>query len=196
MSPTRIAIDIDEVLCPFLDTMTRWKYPKFRAPKKHPYHYGKLFGISKKESKKMVDHFYFTHDFAQMKPFPESQVHLRHMMGQGYELYAVTGRQRLATEVTEEWLQKYYPNVFRDVILTDSFTDYEIKKSQVCLKLGCSIIVDDSYTTCMDCLENGVHPIHFIGDPLYPWCEWGEWSEKDWLGVYNNVTSTSPPLDQ
>lgn len=193
MPPVKIAVDIDEVLCPFLDTMTRWKYPKFKAPPRHPYNYSELFRISRKKSKNMVDHFYFTHDFAQMKPFPESQVHLRNLYGLGYELYAVTGRQRLAQEATEDWLLEHYPHVFTDVILTDSFTPWEIKKSHVCLKLGCDIIIDDSYSTCMNCLEHGVHPINYIGDPVYPWCDMGEWAEKDWKGVFNNIKTNAPP---
>jgi len=79
MLVNRVAVDIDEVLCPFLDTMSKWKYPNFKAPQRHPYHYAKLFGISRQESKKMVDSFYFSYDFKNMKPFPESQVHLRQL---------------------------------------------------------------------------------------------------------------------
>jgi len=105
-------------------------------------------------------------------------------------LYEVTGRQRLAQDVTEEWLDKHYPNIFKDVILTNSFTPWEIQKSHMCNVLGIDIIVDDSHQTCMNCLEHGIHPINYIGDPVYPWCHVGEYSEKNWKGVHDNIRLT------
>lgn len=194
MNPVRIAVDIDEVLCPFVKTMARWKYPRSppTVPAKHPYHYATMFGISQQESKKMVDSFYFSKDFKKMKPFPESQVHLRHLRNCGYDLYCVTGRQNLARDNTENWLLEHYPGVFRDLILTNSFTDREIKKSAVCESLSLNMIIDDSYDTCMECMESGVHPINYIGDPVYPWCQVNEHSEKTWKGVYENILTNTP----
>lgn len=193
MPPVRIAVDIDEVLCPFVRTMTRWKYPKGppQVPPTKAYNYSQMFGISSKESKRMVYGFYFSRDFRDMKPFPESQVHLRHLAACGYDLYCVTGRQKLAREKTEEWLQEHYPDVFRDLILTNSFTHRETKKSTVCESLALDMIIDDSYDTCMECMEQGVHPINFIGNPVYPWCQVNEHSEKTWKGVYENVLNNS-----
>ena len=194
MPPVRIAVDIDEVLCPFVRTMTRWRYPQGPppVPPKHPYNYANMFGITPKESKKMVDSFYFSQDFRDMKPFPESQVHLRRLKGCGYDLYCVTGRQQLARNRTEDWIREHYPGVFRDLILTNSFTPREIKKSDVCESLKVDMIVDDSYFTCVDCMENGIHPINFIGDPVYPWCDVNEHSEQTWTDVYENILLNTP----
>ena len=194
-APYKIAVDVDEVLCPFVRTMTRWRYPRGapQVPPKHPYNYSKMFGISPTESKKMVDSFYFSDEFLNMRPFPESQVHLRHLSNCGYDLYCVTGRQNIARNQTEEWLQLHYPGVFRDLILTNSFTPREIKKSAVCESLSVDAIIDDSYDTCIECMEQGgVHPINFIGDPVYPWCEVNEHSEKTWKDVYENIINNTP----
>lgn len=194
MPPVKIAVDIDEVLCPFLSTMTKWKYPKFKSPAKHPYNYSKLFGISRAESKKMVDQFYFTHDFKNMKPFPESQVFLRMLKNNDFVIYAVTGRQSLVRSGTQEWLYEHYPGIFKDVYLTNSFTPWEIDKSLICSKLRVSSIVDDNYDTCIQCLENGITPINYIGDPVYPWCNEGEYSEKTWKGVYSRLVSDNSTI--
>jgi len=194
MPPVRIAVDIDEVLCPFVRTMTHWKYPRGppSVPPAKAYNYSQMFGIDSHESKRMVYGFYLSQEFRDMKPFPQSQVHLHCLDACGYSLYCVTGRQSLAREKTEEWLQKHYPDVFRDLIFTNSFTPREIKKSSVCESLSIDMIVDDSYDTCMECMEQGVHPIHFIGDPVYPWCQMNEYAEKTWNGVYENIlTNTS-----
>lgn len=194
MPPVRIAVDVDEVLCSFVKTMARWKYPKGAppVPPKHPYNYATMFGITPQESKKMVDSFYFSEDFKRIQPFPESQVHLRYLMTCGYDLYCVTGRQNIAREQTEDWLNHHYPGLFKDLILTNSFTPREIKKSAVCDSLSLGMIIDDSYDTCMECMEHGVHSINFIGDPVYPWCKVNEHSEKTWNGVYENILSNTP----
>ena len=194
MPPVRIAVDIDEVLCPFVRTMSRWKYPRGAppVPPRHPYNYSQMFGITPLESKKMVDSFYFSKEFRDMRPFPETQVHLRHLAGCGYELYCVTGRQSLARDPTEEWIRTHYPGVFKDLILTNSFTPREVKKSTVCTGLSLGMIIDDSYDTCVECMEQGVHAINFIGDPVYTWCRVNEYSEKTWGGVYENIVSNSP----
>jgi len=146
-----------------------------------------MFNISETESKKMVNEFYFSKDFKEMKPFPESQVYLRHLRNCGYDLYCVTGRQSLARDVTEEWISEYFPNVFRDLILTNSYTPREVKKSEVCKSLAVDMIIDDIYETCMECIDDRIHPIHFIGDPVYPWCTPNEWSEKNWNTTYENI---------
>jgi hypothetical protein len=194
LARVKVAVDIDEVLCPFVKTMARFKYPRgppSTVPAKHPYHYATMFGITEKESKKMVSDFYFSNEFKNMKPFPETQVHLRHLRGCGYDLYCVTGRQNLARDVTEEWLRQHFPGVFNDLILTNSYTPNEIKKVDVCKSLAVDMIVDDIYDTCIDCLEEGIHPINFIGDPVYPWCQLNEHSEKNWKDVYENIIQNS-----
>ena len=114
MKPVRIAVDVDEVLCPFVKTMSRWKYPSGppNVAAKHPYNYATMFGITQRESKKMVDSFYFSNDFKLMRPFTESQLHLQRLHSCGYDLYCVTGRQSIARDTTEEWISTHYPGLW------------------------------------------------------------------------------------
>ena len=181
----RIAVDVDEVLCPFLRTMSRWRYPRFVPPSRFPYDYKSLFELSTKETRALVDTFYFTKDFSEMKPFPESQVHLKHLRGQGYEIYAVSERRYLSRYLTEDWLDYYYPKTFRDLFLTED-------KAGVCSSANMGFIIDDDYQVCMESLEKGIHPINFVGDPLYPWCTMNEHAEKNWQGVYQNILDNTP----
>ena len=43
------------------------------------------------------------------------------------KMYIVTGRQDVAREQTERWVEMYFPQIFDDVILMNSFTN-EIAK--------------------------------------------------------------------
>jgi len=102
-------------------------------------------------------------------------------------MYIVTGRQEMVRETTELWIERFFPGVFDDIILTNSFTENEIKKVDVCRALGIGCIIDDIGQTCDECIESGMDAIHFIGDEVYPWCEPSEISMRGWGNNQRNV---------
>ena len=187
MIPTRIAVDIDEVLCPFFHPMAK-RVGRTPPQKHHPYLYSKALGITEKESAVMVRDFYESDEFKNLKPIKMADYALYQLKGRGHKLYAVTGRQSVAREGTEDWLNKHFAGVFDDLVMTNSFTRDEIPKSKLCLALNISTIVDDSFQTCMDCHGKGLEAIHYVGEPMYAWCH-----ERDpnintasnWLEVLN-----------
>ena len=165
----RVAVDIDEVLCPFFHPMVRksgYKIPK--AP--HPYIYRKALNIQEKESVEMVRNFYESKEIKHLKPLPSAHFGVYNLIGRGYKLYAVTGRQQVARELTEDWLDAFFPNAFHDLVTTNSFTDDEVSKTKICKALNLSSIIDDNFDTCYDCWLNGIETVHFTGEPIYPWC--------------------------
>jgi len=169
MLPTRIAVDIDEVLCPFFRPMAK-RVGKNPPTKQHPYVYSKALGITEQESTTLVREFYESEEFKNLKPFKHSAYALYQLKERGHKLYAVTGRQSVAREGTEEWLNKYFIGVFDDLVMTNSFTVNEVPKSDLCLAMNLSTIIDDSFQTCVDCHGKGLEAIHYVGEPMYPWC--------------------------
>ena len=138
--------------------------------KHHPYIYRKALGITEEESRVMVREFYESEEFKNLKPFKHSAYALYQLKVRDHKIYAVTGRQSVAREGTEDWLNNHFPGVFDDLVLTNSFTPKEIPKADLCLALNISTIIDDVFQTCVDCHENGIQAIHFVGEPMYPWC--------------------------
>ena len=182
----RIAVDIDEVLTPFLPTMLKWRRP-LKVPPRYPYRCSTLYGISEIESQKLIQEFYKSDDFMNLKPFQGSKQVLGEL-SEYNKLYVVTGRQDSVRLKTETWIEKWYPGVFTDVILTNSFTDGEVSKSSICKILNIGLIIDDNFDTCMDCINNGIRAINFIGDPVYPWCQESEISMRRWMPPPQNLT--------
>jgi hypothetical protein len=97
------------------------------------------------------------------------------------KMYIVTGRQDVAREQTELWVDRHFPGIFDDVILTNSYTPMEVKKVDICRSLALDTIIDDSIDTCLECMEKGMNVIHFVGDEVYPWCEESDISMRGWM---------------
>ncbi len=174
-----IAVDIDEVLCSFLYPLMHWKkfIPK---TKKYPYHYAKIMDISEKDSQQMVQDFYNSEDFANINPLMGSQAGIAYLKSRGHKLYVLTGRQSSVRQKTETWLDTHFPCAFDDLVITNSYTPYEVPKSDICRSLNIGLIIDDNLRTCMDCEGHHIRAVNFVGDPLYPWCEKNEFSVERW----------------
>ena len=182
MHPYRIAVDIDEVLCPFVHTMAKWS--KRKIPKgKYPYDYAIMFKISRNEAQRMVYSFYDSDEFKEMKPLELSRLYLDNIKKDTKKIYAVTGRQRVCELDTIHWINKWYPGIFDDVILTDSYTQREIAKADVCKSLAISVMIDDNYKTCVECMDVGINAINYVGEPMYPWAMTSVISCKNWAEV-------------
>ena len=191
MLRTRIAVDIDEVLCPFFHPMAK-RVGKTPPKKPHPYLYSKALGITEDQSRVMVSEFYQSEEFKKLIPFKHAAYALYQLKGRDYSIYAVTGRQGEAREGTEDWLNEHFSGVFDDLVLTNSFTNNEVPKSKLCLALNISSIIDDSFQTCVDCHGKGIEAIHFVGEPLYPWCHERHPAintASNWLEVLNEFPS-------
>lgn len=180
----KIAVDIDEVLTPFALPMFAYS-KKHPVSKKYPYNYAKALNISSDDSVAMVNEYYSSDDFKNSQPIYGSQYALSYIAGRGFDLYAVSGRQNLARNETEQWIETNYPYIFKDVILTNSFTNKEIKKVDICRSLAIGQIIDDNLQICMECESEHIKAINFIGDPVYPWCQENSISVKKWSEIFD-----------
>ena len=188
----RVAIDIDEVLVKFLFPMANhhhqvhklWSKPKYR------YVYREIFEVDEPTSQKMVHEFYQSKDFMNLTPIRGSQKAMFNLKERYDKMYVLTGRQDIAREETEAWIDTYFPGVFDDVILTNSYTPNEIHKADICRALNIGLIIDDNKAISDKCIENDVRALNFIGDEhaIYPWCEESDISIQGWNEVktYNS----------
>ena len=183
-----IAIDVDEVMCPFLHSLMEWR--QFTPiSKKYPYNYSKIMGISERETRKIMQEFYTTEDFAFMQPIAGAQAGAAYMKAYSYKLYAVTSRPPNLRIKTETWLDAYFPYIFDDLVMTNSYTPNEVSKSTVCKALNVGMIIDDDLATCMECESDHIRGVNFVGDPIYPWCEKNELSVQCWGDIIYSKSS-------
>lgn len=180
----RVAIDVDEVLVKFLFPMAKHHHQahKLNRKPKYNYVYREIFQVDEPTSQKMVRDFYKSQDFVDLDPIPGSQMAMFNLKKRYKKMYIVTGRQDMAREETEAWIDTYFPGIFDDVILTNSYTPQEIHKADICRALNIGLIIDDNKSICDRCIEDGVRALNFIGDvdEIYPWCEESDISIQGW----------------
>jgi len=177
---SKIAIDVDEVLVHFLKPMAKRRGVKLPENKKYNYLYREVFNCTEEESQVILRDFYMSEDFRNLKPIEGSQLAMNNLNMIFDKMYIVTGRQEIVREPTEIWIEHFFPGVFDDVILTNSFTPHEVKKSDICRALNIGLIIDDNKGICDQCIEAGTDALNFVGDEIYPWCEESEISIKGW----------------
>lgn len=181
----RVAIDVDEVLVKFLYPMAKFHHKTIQKPK-YNYIYRQIFDIDEETSQHMVREFYRSKDFMNLTPIKGAQKAMYNIKKDAKKVYVLTGRQEVVREETESWIQQYFPGIFDDVILTNSYTPNEIRKIDICRALNISLLIDDNIDICKECIEDGVQALNFIGqDEIYPWCELSEISLNGWE---NNIT--------
>jgi 5'(3')-deoxyribonucleotidase len=177
---TKLAVDVDEVLVNLLKPMAKWRGVALPTTPKYKYLYREIFNCTEEQSQEILHEFYRSKDFLYLKPILGAQPAMQNYRKVFDKMYIVTGRQDAARLKTELWVERFFPGIFDDVILTNSFTENEIKKVDVCRALGIACIIDDSIDTCNECIESGMEAINFIGNDVYPWCEPSEISMRGW----------------
>ena len=177
---SKIAIDVDEVLVHLLKPMAKRRGVKLPENKKYNYLYREVFSCTEEESQVILCDFYMSEDFRNLKPIEGSQLAMNNLNMIFDKMYIITGRQEIVREPTEIWIEHFFPGVFDDVILTNSFTSHEVKKSDICRALNIGLIIDDNKGICDQCIEAGTDALNFVGDEIYPWCEESEISIKGW----------------
>jgi 5'(3')-deoxyribonucleotidase len=178
---TKLAVDIDEVLVNLLEPMAKWRGVALPTKPKYKYLYREIFNCTEEQSQEILHKFYRSKDFLYLKPIIGSQLAMHNYKKIFDKLYIVTGRQDVVRTTTELWIDKFFPGVFEDVILTNSFTENEIKKVDICRALGISCIIDDNMQICDECIESGMEAVNFIGEDVYPWCEPSDISLRGWV---------------
>lgn len=182
-----IAVDIDEVLVPFLPALkrfyTRETFINVKFPRKYPYHYAPLFNITEDESSELVKKFYTSSFHANLRSIPGAK-EMVSKLSENNTLIAVTGRQIYARDPTEKLIKNHFRDSFKDIIYCDHFTPNARSKAQICKEISADLLIDDNYQSCKECLELSIPAVNFIGSPIYPWCDVSDISVTGWDDQY------------
>lgn len=167
-----LAMDIDEVVFPFLDQFIVWHRQEYGALLKREdfltYEFDTTLGISVEETVKRV-HGFLEHEHTHTNVTPIDQADMAiHRLNERFEIHPVTARHPMFRKVTHEYLTEHFGDVFKEITLVGHAATMDIlrSKAEVCQELGAFALIDDSVSHVTGCVEVGIGGILFGN---YPW---------------------------
>ena len=182
-----IALDIDEVLYPFMPQFTQWHNKIFQTnlyPENFfSYEFADVLGVSVPDTIERVREFLTQEDNHEgVLPIQGSKSAV-YALAEQYSLVAVTARHPQFRSITESYLEEHFSGVIEQVELVGHPATVEVcrSKAEVCQELGATALVDDSIGHVNNCVENGIDGVLFGN---YPWNREGE-PRKDVVQCHN-----------
>jgi 5'(3')-deoxyribonucleotidase len=170
MSKELIAVDIDEVLFPFLPEFLR-QYNSMYSTEHEldhfmSYEFEHTLGLNFDETVKRVYQFNAQNSL-HIEPIRQSAEAVK-CLSEKYDLSIVTARHPKHAGVTRNWVNKYFPNMFNEIVPIGhpQVMGRKRTKAEVCAEMGAFALIDDSVEHVETCAENGIEGVLF-GD--YPW---------------------------
>lgn len=183
-----IAVDFDEVLFPlfieYANYFQKKHHRKVRLPLEYPYHYATALNTSYDNAQEILGKFFVSPEHTNLKPIAGSVRTLKKLKEDGWDLAVVTARPKVVASQTQYLLDEHFDGMFSEVIYCNHYTPFKVPKYKICESMGARVIVDDSHTNCLECLDIGMGAVNFVGNPVYPWCKESKISARTWDDVY------------
>lgn len=163
-----LAVDFDDTVVSHIDTLVdSYNQSHEDHITVHDVHFAQKVGAPKSgwhgnraEALKWIADYMAT-DHALQTPPVAAAVEVLTRLKERYRLMIVTGREQSWQPQTEEWINRFMPNLFDEVHYAG-----DIRKSVICNQIGAKTIIDDSPVYLADCIAAGIRGIAF-GD--YGW---------------------------
>ena len=77
---------------------------------------------------------------------------------QKYDLHVITARHPFFKQRSIDWINRFFPKVFNGIDFVYYITPFGPRsaKSQICKRIGATIILDDKISNARDCAKNGI----------------------------------------
>lgn len=107
-------------------------------------------------------------------------------------------RQNVIKDHTIEWIEKYYPGLFKEIHFGNHFAlnGESRSKSDICRSLGAKVLIDDNPKYAEECAQVGVRVLLFDYENSYPWSKTDSSLDHplvtkvhNWEEVEENLTS-------
>lgn len=163
----KIAIDLDEVLAEFMVGFLKWwnleHQTNLTFGEVSDYHFENFIGVDKDELTRKLHEFYKTDFYIDASVVDGAREAIEQLVRTN-DLYLITARQEVNRGVTLAWIDRYFPNIFKEVALLNHYAldgSPAVSKGEICGKLGCQVIVDDNPHNIQSLLDEGVRVVVF-----------------------------------
>jgi len=195
-----IAIDLDEVISPFLPHLTSYYIKNYKnnnmnlyskyISNSDMYNYSKIFNISPLESKYLVKKFYSSQEAKKIRPYYNAERAILHFKRKNYKISIITGRQNYneCKQLTHAFVGKYFGSVIDNVYFTNSFSldGPSVKKLDVCSSINANVLIDDCISNFDQNIlnDNNILTVQYLHNPIHNWsCPYYENSINDLIDI-------------
>ncbi len=197
MGRETIAVDIDEVLLPFVREFLVWYNPRngttFAPEQFHTYRFEDITGRSVPDTMKDIYDFCAIPNL-HIEPLDEAQAAIAEL-NKRFDLALLTARHPDYKSPTELWVEQHFRGMFKslDMIGYELVMEKPRTKAEVCKELGAFMLIDDSLQNVTECARQGIEGVLFGN---YPWNQAEELPEdvtrcEDWLAVLEHIDVTT-----
>jgi uncharacterized HAD superfamily protein len=157
-----LAIDIDDTLMPLADPLIEYSARAYGTNSDksaiREYNLSNFWNCSDGECLRRIYEYYYLPEFAQIKPFRGTKAGLKKLK-QNFDLIVITSRPNIIEDKTISWINTHFPNIFRDVIHTNQFSDSQnySTKAQICKDHKAFGIIEDHFDHALDCAKQGIY---------------------------------------
>jgi len=146
----KIAFDCDDVLVDFIGTFARFHNENYGTSLKrddfHAFSFSKVLSISPDEGKRKSVEFMESPHLWNAAPISYSREVLEKIKNSGNSLHLVTSRSELTRRITEEWIDRNFPNLFSEIYFSRSTYTNPLmpNKANICKEIDAKILVEDN----------------------------------------------------
>ena len=165
MSKPVVAIDIDDVIFPFVPEILKHFNTRSGADLSLDdftvYHFSQVWGSTEDEANAIVAEF-LSQDVVHLQPIAGAQKAFAEL-NREFTIVLVTARNGLFAPSTRQWLQSHFEGLFKDVIFAGNSHDTLIyrEKGMICKELGAVVLIDDNPSNLQSALDYGIDALLF-----------------------------------
>ncbi len=194
----RIGVDNDDVLFEFIPGLLNFLNGAFGTKRRlrdvTDYKLWNLWSVSQEYILRLVNDYYFTEQFRDLKPIEGAMEGLETLLSRGHTISVISSRPDLLETLTRQAIEKYFPGMVEDVFCLSTYDIVGGKKrskAEVCKELGAEVMIDDALQHVKDCARNDIRAMLFDYNGTYPWNKDEEISGvrrvRDWREVVNYI---------
>lgn len=152
----KIGVDLDEVLGEFLHALIQYHNYEYGTNLKKEqfksYFFWETWGGTREEAIQKVYDFHKTEFFTNIKPVLGAQKGIE-FLSKNHELVIITSRQYEIADETKEWVEKYFPEKFKDIFFTNNYSQNGPTKSkkEVCDSENVNLLIEDFFQYAQEC---------------------------------------------
>lgn len=167
-----LAIDIDEVLAEFVPVLAEFHNHVYGTTLTSThfvsYEFHEVWGGTKEECNVKMLEFFSSSYFTDGLPMLHGAYTAMRRLQKYFDLHVVTSRQFAIQKITEEWINKHFTGVFKEVHFGNHYSTSGVvrSKSEICKEIGACMLVDDSVRYAQNCQRQDI-PVILFGN--YAW---------------------------